>query len=105
MAKTLSDQLHENLASHSLPLAPLPESFLWRNQTVCFECISFAFWRLFRRERLGASWKIRSEPRREVGPGFMLVDWSGFGVQLLVVFSTRVRACVVASINERHARI
>ncbi len=25
MAKTRSDQLHENLASHSVPLAPLPE--------------------------------------------------------------------------------
>ncbi len=57
MAMSPPDQLHENLPSRSCLFAPLPKSCLGKDQTVCFECSFFAFWKLFHRERPGASFK------------------------------------------------
>ena len=62
-------------ASHSVPP---PKSLLWKNHSVCLDCIFF-----FLRERLRASCKFGSAPER--GPGFIFADWSGFGVQPLPV--------------------
>ena len=97
IAKSLRDQLHENLPSHSCLSHHCQILLLWKSHTFCYECIFFAFWTPFLREQPGPSCKFGSAPGLEVGLGFVLVAWSGFGVQPLAGLSAGVRISVVAS--------